>query len=108
MGAGSPAAVVGEGRSLFRSIMRLHRTKLPAPMRSLGDAYVRKEFRLHYKPDVKDNHRKMFLSEWGHYVQTISSQASVVGKELSDDQRSKLNDEQKTQLGNLEKTAKSL
>mmetsp|Transcript_659 Transcript_659/g.1420 ORF Transcript_659/g.1420 Transcript_659/m.1420 type:complete len:105 (-) Transcript_659:85-399(-) len=102
------APLVGEGRVLFRSIMRLHRSKLPPPMRSLGDAYVRKEFKLHYKPDVKENHRKMFLSEWGNYVQTISAQASVVGKELSEDQRSKLNDEQKTQLGNLEKTAKAL
>uniref|UniRef100_A0A7S3HCN5 Succinate dehydrogenase assembly factor 3 n=1 Tax=Spumella elongata TaxID=89044 RepID=A0A7S3HCN5_9STRA len=100
--------IVGEGRVLYRSIMRLHRTKLPGPMRSLGDAYVRREFRLHYKPDVKVAHRQMFMREWGSYVETISSQASVVGKEMSEEQTGKLDVAQKKQLSDLEKTAKSL
>eukprot|EP00408_Alexandrium_pacificum_P016857 CAMPEP_0171187134 /NCGR_PEP_ID=MMETSP0790-20130122/17164_1 /TAXON_ID=2925 /ORGANISM="Alexandrium catenella, Strain OF101" /LENGTH=105 /DNA_ID=CAMNT_0011652185 /DNA_START=97 /DNA_END=414 /DNA_ORIENTATION=+ len=102
------AAVMAEGRTLFRSIMRLHRTKLPVPMRSLGDAYVRREFRLHYEPGVKEAHRAMFLGEWHGYAQTIGGQQDVVGQELSAEQRGKLNDEQKKQLKDLEKTAKSL
>eukprot|EP00419_Tripos_fusus_P002020 CAMPEP_0172677176 /NCGR_PEP_ID=MMETSP1074-20121228/14493_1 /TAXON_ID=2916 /ORGANISM="Ceratium fusus, Strain PA161109" /LENGTH=90 /DNA_ID=CAMNT_0013494961 /DNA_START=92 /DNA_END=364 /DNA_ORIENTATION=- len=88
--------------------MRLHRTKLPVTMRSLGDTYVRREFRLHYEPDVKEAHREMFLREWHGYCQTISAQENVVGKELTSEQRGKLNNEQKKQLGNLEKEAKSL
>ncbi|CAK0896426.1 unnamed protein product [Prorocentrum cordatum] len=105
---GLPAIVNAEGKGLFRSIMRMHRTKLPQTMRSLGDAYVRKEFRLHYKPEVEGKHRTMFVGEWKKYVAMISSQEDVVGQELTSDQRGKLNDDQKKQLGELEKTAKSL
>mmetsp|Transcript_66092 Transcript_66092/g.213127 ORF Transcript_66092/g.213127 Transcript_66092/m.213127 type:complete len:105 (+) Transcript_66092:107-421(+) len=101
-------AILGEGRTLFREIMRLHRTKLPATMRSLGDTYVRREFRLHYKPDVKEAHRAMFLGEWRGYARTIGSQQDVVGQALTDEQRAKLNDEQKKQLSDLERTAKTL
>ena len=32
--------------------MRLHRVKLDPAMRSLGDTYARKEFRLHAKPQA--------------------------------------------------------
>eukprot|EP00437_Effrenium_voratum_P065234 CAMPEP_0181489660 /NCGR_PEP_ID=MMETSP1110-20121109/49119_1 /TAXON_ID=174948 /ORGANISM="Symbiodinium sp., Strain CCMP421" /LENGTH=46 /DNA_ID= /DNA_START= /DNA_END= /DNA_ORIENTATION= len=44
--------------------MRLHRLKLDPQMRSLGDTYARKEFRLHTKPQVTDSQRQMFLREW--------------------------------------------
>ncbi|CAK0896427.1 unnamed protein product [Prorocentrum cordatum] len=77
---GLPAIVNAEGKGLFRSIMRMHRTKLPQTMRSLGDAYVRKEFRLHYKPEVEGKHRTMFVGEWKKYVAMISSQEDVVGQ----------------------------
>merc|ERR1712238_132388 len=100
--------MVGEGTTLYRTILRLHRTKLPGPMRSLGDAYVKKEFKLHYKPNVEEKQRMMFVREWNSYVDTIGAQESVVGKSMSDDQMGKLNDQQKMQLDNLEKTAKSL
>ena len=33
--------------------MRLHRLKLDPQMRSLGDTYARKEFRLHGKPQAE-------------------------------------------------------
>ena len=33
--------------SLYRSILRTHSKSLPHEMRSLGDAYVKSEFRLH-------------------------------------------------------------
>mmetsp|Transcript_135454 Transcript_135454/g.235567 ORF Transcript_135454/g.235567 Transcript_135454/m.235567 type:complete len:107 (-) Transcript_135454:82-402(-) len=100
--------VAGEGRVLFRSIMRLHRTRLPETMRKLGDPYVRKEFRLHYKPDVKEAHKAMFISQWQDYAQTLSAQTKITGKEMSSEQLGKLNDEQKKQLGELEKNAKTL
>eukprot|EP00440_Ansanella_granifera_P016649 gb/GFBE01018086.1/.p1 GENE.gb/GFBE01018086.1/~~gb/GFBE01018086.1/.p1 ORF type:complete len:106 (+),score=31.83 gb/GFBE01018086.1/:1-318(+) len=104
----SACVLVGEGKSLFRSIMRLHRTKLDVRMRSLGDAYAKKEFRLHYKPEVQEAHRVMFIREWRNYVDLISRQENVVGKELSEDQMGKLNDQQKVQLDSLKKSAESL
>eukprot|EP00931_Biecheleriopsis_adriatica_P117220 TRINITY_DN92758_c0_g1_i1.p1 TRINITY_DN92758_c0_g1~~TRINITY_DN92758_c0_g1_i1.p1 ORF type:complete len:109 (+),score=28.25 TRINITY_DN92758_c0_g1_i1:95-421(+) len=103
------SVLIGEGKGLFRSIMRLHRTQLDATMRGLGDSYVRKEFRLHYKPGVQDSHRQMFINEWRKYVDMISSQGtSVSGRELSSEEKAKLNDQQKVQLDSLEKSAKSL
>mmetsp|Transcript_45416 Transcript_45416/g.105367 ORF Transcript_45416/g.105367 Transcript_45416/m.105367 type:complete len:104 (-) Transcript_45416:77-388(-) len=98
----------GEGRILFRDIMRLHRRKLPQSMRGLGDSYVRKEFKLHYKPSVQDPHRKMFVREWRSYISTLQGQETVVGQELSTEQEAKLNDDQKLKLRELEKNAKAL
>eukprot|EP00913_Durusdinium_trenchii_P003040 g2810.t2 len=88
--------------------MRLHRVKLDPAMRSLGDTYARKEFRLHAKPQVQEAHKQMFLKEWRAYVDMVSSQATVTGQPLSEEQKSKLNDQQKVQLDSLEKSAKAL
>lgn len=41
--------------------MRLHRVKLDPAMRSLGDTYARKEFRLHAKPQA---HRWTWGTSW--------------------------------------------
>lgn len=35
--------------NLYRSIVRLHRKKLPPALRTMGNAYVRHEFDLHKK-----------------------------------------------------------
>mmetsp|Transcript_80394 Transcript_80394/g.126817 ORF Transcript_80394/g.126817 Transcript_80394/m.126817 type:complete len:107 (+) Transcript_80394:42-362(+) len=103
-----PLQLVGEGKVLFRSILRMHRTKLPEKMRALGDPYVRKEFRLHYKPDVTDKYRSMFIKQWNEYLETLSTQVTVVGKEMSEEQRSKLDATQRKQVEDLEKHAKAL
>ncbi|CAE7498187.1 ZFWD3 [Symbiodinium necroappetens] len=107
-GLAMSAKLIGESMTLYRSIMRLHRLKLDPQMRSLGDTYARKEFRLHTKPQVTDSQRQMFLREWKSYVDMISLQETVVGQELSAEQKAKLNDQQKVQLDNLEQSAKSL
>ncbi|CAE7320818.1 acn9 [Symbiodinium natans] len=100
--------LIGESMTLYRSVMRLHRLKLDPQMRSLGDTYARKEFRLHGKPQVTDSQRQMFVQEWKKYVDMISMQETVVGQELTAEQKGKLNDQQKVQLDNLEQSAKSL
>mmetsp|Transcript_53736 Transcript_53736/g.143783 ORF Transcript_53736/g.143783 Transcript_53736/m.143783 type:complete len:102 (-) Transcript_53736:64-369(-) len=100
--------VATETMQLFREIMRLHRTKLPTAMRSLGDTYVRKEFRVHCKADVKPAHLQMFTREWQNYVQHISMQATVKGEELSEEQRQKLNSDQQQKLADLERYAKAV
>ncbi|CAK9064707.1 unnamed protein product [Durusdinium trenchii] len=70
-------SLVGESKSLFRTIMRLHRVKLDPAMRSLGDTYARKEFRLHAKPQVQEAHKQMFLKEWRAYVALCFLQKAV-------------------------------
>lgn len=32
--------------NLYRELLRLHKEKLPPPMKSLGDSYVRTEFKV--------------------------------------------------------------
>ena len=56
-------------RRLYKLILRLHRG-LPAEMRSLGDEYVRAEFKRH--KDVQQQFVPAFMHEW-----TVSCAISV-------------------------------
>ena len=47
---------------LYKAILRAHRTVLPEAMRSLGDAYVREEFKLH--KSAKPQHLHGFFTAW--------------------------------------------
>lgn len=38
--------------NLYRSIIRLHRKKLPPALRTMGNTYVRHEFDLHKKANL--------------------------------------------------------
>lgn len=93
-----------QGLQLFREIMFLHKTKLPFAMKSIGDSYVRKEFRLHmYSGTCSRAQFDQFLSAWRSYADMIRSQETVVGKPLSDEQKRLLNEKQTGQLEELEK-----
>ena len=47
---------------LYKALLRAHRTVLPDAMRSLGDAYVREEFKLH--KTAKPQHLHGFFTQW--------------------------------------------
>jgi hypothetical protein len=47
---------------LYKAIMRAHKTVLPEAMRSLGDTYVREEFKLH--KTAKPQHLHGFFTAW--------------------------------------------
>jgi hypothetical protein len=56
--------------NLYRGILRAHNRHLPTEMRSLGDAYVKSEFKLHKsvsKTDQLDN----FFVAWEQYLDQI-------------------------------------
>ncbi len=60
--------------NLFRHILKLHRL-LPSEMRTLGDNYVKTEFRLHRKaqdPQVLE----VFYSEWAQYSEKLLNQVT--------------------------------
>jgi hypothetical protein len=87
----------------------LHKDKLPGPMKSIGDAYIRKEFKVHmYSGTCSKVQFEQFLSAWRSYADTISTQESVVGKPLSSEQKRLLNDTQLSQLEELERETTSL
>eukprot|EP00586_Coscinodiscus_wailesii_P015906 CAMPEP_0172507544 /NCGR_PEP_ID=MMETSP1066-20121228/204459_1 /TAXON_ID=671091 /ORGANISM="Coscinodiscus wailesii, Strain CCMP2513" /LENGTH=120 /DNA_ID=CAMNT_0013285117 /DNA_START=55 /DNA_END=417 /DNA_ORIENTATION=+ len=95
--------------SLYRSVLRSHRKNLPPQMRSLGDAYVKTEFRANKTLSEK---RKLdeFFTAWGDYLKRIDTMGRAKnvmssgreevkatfgedlpsGLDLSDEQRKKL------------------
>lgn len=99
---------------LFRSLMRLHRAKLPPPMRAVGDRYVRDEFRRHRDatPSMTPEQWTEFTKQWQAYARMLDGTADRLpdGTEnpaggLSDDLLRGLNDEQRARLGALQREA---
>lgn len=93
--------------SLYRSILKLHRERLPSEFKQLGDKYVREEFRLHKKV-TNDAHLKNFYTEWDKYVIIMNSSDGKMGRELEKTEAQKLNDEQRIKLAELREETKSI
>ena len=87
--------------TLYRSILRLHRQKLPASMRALGDAYVKHEFRAH--ADAKPEFLGSFFAEWDTYAAALAKQNPIGehGRNLSDAELAALSDEQQVSIARL-------
>lgn len=60
--------------SVYRQVLRVHREKLPGPLRSLGDAYVRNEVQSHLKAKTTAAQWKTFDTEWRSYLQMMNGQ----------------------------------
>ncbi|PWN33058.1 ACN9 family protein, partial [Meira miltonrushii] len=88
---------------LYRRIMKGHKF-LPLEMKSLGDQYVRDEFKRHAGID---NPLQVvgFLTQWKVYLDNIETQTGSAdgfrGKQLDMEQFGKLSDEQLYQLHEL-------
>lgn len=98
---------------LYRHILKLHRL-LPSEMRTLGDNYVKTEFRLHKK--VTDLAiLETFYNEWAQYAQTLLNQVTEdfktnsveksLGAKLELKKLSEFNDDQLYNLMELRKFA---
>ena len=95
-------------RTLYRRILRLHRT-LPHPsMKILGDRYVKKEFRIHcadpFAPGSSLNpptgeQWKMFGKSWLQYADQLEEQD--IGIRMSRQQKATLTREQQLKLKEL-------
>eukprot|EP00924_Labyrinthula_sp_SR-Ha-C_P005242 maker-scaffold_1-snap-gene-25.9-mRNA-1 protein AED:0.08 eAED:0.08 QI:0/0/0/1/1/1/2/0/102 len=79
---------------LYRRILRLHRSKLPAQFRSLGDSYVKKEFRHHRT--AKHEFLLAFRSEWEKYAIDLEQKqdSDLFGKPLDPETHEKLSEQQ--------------
>lgn len=58
---------------LYRRLLRAHRRHLPLQERTLGDAYVKSEWRLHRKAE-NPMHIIGFLTEWQLYAQHLEGE----------------------------------
>ncbi|KAM5544539.1 hypothetical protein V8D89_001437 [Ganoderma adspersum] len=85
---------------LYRRILRAHRN-LPREMRSLGDVYVKDEFRRH-KETTNKVHIIGFLSQWKMYLDVLpagsDSAKAFRGKPLDPTTLEKMSAEQLGQL----------
>lgn len=59
---------------LYRNLLRVHR-RLPIEMRSLGDDYLKSEFKRHKQAD-NPVHIMGFLLEWNRYLDELQYQLS--------------------------------
>ena len=94
---------------LYRRILRAHRY-LPRDMRSLGDVYVKSEFRRHQKID-NNLYLLGFLSQWKRYLDEIPTGKSAMeyrGKALDPTVFEKMTDEQLGQLHEFKQAVKDV
>ena len=93
--------------SLYRNILKQHRSKLVPQQRFLGDAYVKNEFKLNKGGD--ENFARPFVEGWLQYYQILEESPSpdAIGKDMSEDDFSTLSTEQQEQFYQLkEETTK--
>lgn len=95
------------GVSLYRAILKSHRSNLPPQLKKLGNEYVQAEFRLHKKVEKADVLQKFFV-EWENYLNTIKSQKGRFGKEIDQSQVASMSDAQKSKLTQLREAAKKV
>ncbi|KAF3986832.1 hypothetical protein FT663_01569 [Candidozyma haemuli var. vulneris] len=91
---------------LYRSILRAHRTKLPAELRFLGDEYVKAEFKAHKSTD-NALHIVGFLTQWQDYLRSIDGGTWQEGKMTQSD-LDKMSPEQVSQLYELMQETKRI
>mmetsp|Transcript_15652 Transcript_15652/g.30266 ORF Transcript_15652/g.30266 Transcript_15652/m.30266 type:complete len:109 (+) Transcript_15652:159-485(+) len=98
----NPAAL-----QLYRTILRLHRQKLPHRLRELGDSYVKKEFKDHKV--AKPEFVQMFMTEWQKYAQSLAAQRSDgdtrFGLDLDEETIANMNADQRASLERLRQEA---
>lgn len=92
--------------SLYRSILRAHRTKLPQELRYLGDEYVKAEFKAHKDID-NPLHIVGFLTQWQDYLRSIDGGKWKDGK-LTQQELDKMSPEQVGQLYELMQETKRI
>ncbi len=91
---------------LYRRVVRLHKTKLAAPQRRIGDAYVRNEFGLNRKANEKQANE--FMREWTAYCDAIEGEDDVIyGRDMDPDVVEQLDDDMKQQLMKLKEEAEA-
>ncbi|EKM57792.1 uncharacterized protein PHACADRAFT_90940 [Phanerochaete carnosa HHB-10118-sp] len=86
---------------LYRALLRAHR-RLPYEMRSLGDAYIKSEFRSHRSVE-NPLHIIGFLSQWKMYLDALPSDPDqpFKGRSLNPELIEKMSAEQIGQLYEL-------
>ncbi len=86
--------------TLYRSILKLHKERFTSELKSIGDKYVKEEFKLH-KAVTNETHLKNFYTEWEQYIEIMRNSNGKVGRDMEKSDAQKLNDEQMIKLAEL-------
>eukprot|EP01023_Acetabularia_acetabulum_P025639 TRINITY_DN24514_c0_g1_i1.p3 TRINITY_DN24514_c0_g1~~TRINITY_DN24514_c0_g1_i1.p3 ORF type:complete len:113 (-),score=19.10 TRINITY_DN24514_c0_g1_i1:317-655(-) len=94
--------------SLYRNILRLHRSQLPPGMRELGDQYVKNEFKLHWSTKTTEQQWAQFHTEWERYLTMLEGSGDVVDNsgDLAPDLIDNMTNDQRIKLAELRKEAR--
>jgi hypothetical protein len=102
--------VPAEALRLYRQVLRIHRERLPPPMRALGDQYARDEWRRHRSANTTKQQWQTFMQEWQKYNRSLLGQADLSARtgELPEDVLASMTPEQKQQLERLKQETAAL
>ena len=108
---------------LYRRVLRLHRQKLPAVQRAMGDEYVKKEFRAHQMLEPDSEFHAPFQSAWEDYCAKLDAfkplegsrgwskdgirEEMRLGRNMSQEEIASLSEEQRDQLSKLKLEARN-
>eukprot|EP01080_Neovahlkampfia_damariscottae_P001030 gene1030-9934_t len=92
--------------SLYRSILKIHKQKLTKEQLYLGNKYVQSEFKLHKTADK--NQAEQFVREWDKYYKFLKEQETIVGKDLSEEEKESFSSEQHEKLAELKEEVSKL
>lgn len=92
--------------TLYRSILKIHKQKLPNEMRRMGDEYVKHEFNLHKKA-TNQAQLSDFFAAWENYLKTVQQSTGRIGRNMESSETQKLNDEQRIKLAQLKEETRN-
>ena len=90
---------------LYRAILKIHQHKLPAPMREMGDKYVKEEFQAHIRGKASEEQMHQFVTEWTRYKEMLSGQDDT---DPQPDVLTQMNADQQQRMSGLYSEAKKL
>lgn len=104
-----PATAQQSGAALlragYRQVLRVHREKLPPPMRTLGDSYARSEFRAWGDASgTSDSQWAEFQDQWRRYTNMllgVADSPAAASGDIPDDVLSRMSPAQQAQLAKL-------
>lgn len=96
--------------SIYRQILRVHRTSMPPPLRKMGDSYLRDEYRRHKDAQTTPQQWKTFTLEWQKYLDMLMGRADLpnTSGDIPADVRDAMTPEQKQQFLDLKEETSRL
>lgn len=88
----------------YRQLRRLHRSKLPPPMRDVGDRYLKAEFAAHLRGSTTREQWDAFIIEWQKYADTLRGDLAAPAQSVLD---MNLTPEQSHRVSQLYQAAKT-